>query len=62
MQQTNVALQKSLTEITRMRSQPRNLPMPKALTTRLEEKLKQVERQSKPTGLYVVLVAIILFC
>ncbi len=35
--------------------------MPKALTTRLEKKLKQVERQSKPTGLYVVLVAIILF-
>lgn len=35
--------------------------MPKALTTRLEEKLKQVERQSKPTVLYVVLVAIILF-
>lgn len=36
----------------------------KALATRLEEKLKQAERQSKPVGLYVVLVvlvAIILF-
>ncbi len=36
----------------------------KALATRLEEQLKQTERQSKPVGLYVVLVvlmAIILF-
>ena len=33
----------------------------KALATRLEEQLKQAERQSKPVGLYVVLVAIILF-
>lgn len=34
----------------------------KALGTRLGEQLKQTERQSKPVGLYVVvLVAIILF-
>lgn len=36
----------------------------KPLVTRLEEQLKQTERQSKPVGLYVVLVvlmAIMLF-
>ena len=36
----------------------------KALGTRLEEQLKQTERQSKPVGLYVVLavlMAIMLF-
>lgn len=36
----------------------------KALATRMEEQLKQTERQSKPVGLYVVLavlMAIMLF-
>ena len=65
MQQTNVALQKSLTEITTQNAKSsKELADAKALATRLEEQLKQAERQSKPVGLYVVLVvlvAIILF-
>ena len=32
----------------------------KALGTRLEEQLKQTERQSKPVGLYVVLVVLVI--
>lgn len=65
MQQTNAALQKSLTEITTQNAKSsKELADAKALATRLEEQLKQAERQSKPVGLYVVLVvlmAIILF-
>lgn len=65
MQQTNAALQKSLTEITSQNAKSsKELADAKALATRLEEQLKQAERQSKPVGLYVVLVvlvAIILF-
>ena len=33
----------------------------KALATRLEKRLKQAEKQSKPVVLYVVLVTLILF-
>lgn len=65
MQQTNAALQKSLTDITTQNAKSvKELADAKALATRLEEQLKQAERQSKPVGLYVVLVvlvAIILF-
>ena len=32
----------------------------KPLATRLEEQLKQTERQSKPVGLYVVLVILVI--
>lgn len=32
----------------------------KPLVTRLEEQLKQTERQSKPVGLYVVLVVLVI--
>lgn len=62
MQQTNAALQKSLTEITTQNAKSsKELADAKALATRLKEQLKQAERQSKPMGLYVVLVTIILF-
>lgn len=65
MQQTNAALQKSLTEITTQNTKSaKELADAKALATRLEEQLKQAEKQSKPVGLYVllvVLIAIILF-
>lgn len=65
MQQTNAALQKSLTDMTAQQTRSaKELADAKALTTRLEEQLKQAEKRSKPVGLYVllvVLVAIILF-
>lgn len=60
MQQTNAALQKSLTEITTQNAKSsKELADAKALATRLEEQLKQAERQSKPVGLYVVLVVLV---
>lgn len=66
MQQTNAALQRSLTEITTQNvKSAKELVDVKTFATRLEEQLKQAEKQSKPVGLYVVLVvllvAIILF-
>lgn len=65
MQQTNAALQRSLTEITTQNvKSTKELVDAKTFATRLEEQLKQAEKQSKPVGLYVVLVvlvAIILF-
>lgn len=65
MQQTNAALQRSLTEITTQNvKSAKELVDAKTFATRLEEQLKQAEKQSKPVGLYVVLVvlvAIILF-
>ena len=61
MQQTNAALQKSLTEITTQNAKSsKELADAKALATRLEEQLKQAERQSKPVGLYVVLVVLVI--
>ena len=61
MQQTNVALQKSLTEITTQNAKSsKELAYAKALATRLEEQMKQTERQSKPVGLYVVLVVLVI--
>ena len=65
MQQTNAALQRPLTEITTQNvKSAKELVDVKTFATRLEEQLKQAEKQSKPVGLYVVLVvlvAIILF-
>ena len=55
MQQTNVALQKSLTEITTQNAKlSKELADAKALATRLEEQFKQAEKHSKPVELYVV--------
>ena len=61
MQQTNAALQKSLTEITTQNAKSsKELAYAKALAISLEEQLKQVEKQSKSVELYVVLVVIII--
>ena len=61
MQQTNAALQKSLTEITTQNAKlSKELADAKALATRLEEQFKQVEKHSKPVGLYVVLVVLVI--
>ena len=61
MQQTNVALQKSLTEITTQNAKvSKELGEAKALATRLEEQFKQAEKHSKPVELYVVLVILII--
>ena len=60
MQQTNVALQKSLTEITTQNAKlSKELADAKALATRLEDQFKQAEKHSKPVELYVVLVILI---
>lgn len=60
MQQTNAALQNSLTEITAQNAKSaKELADAKALATRLEEQLKQVEKQSKPVEFYVVLVVLV---
>lgn len=62
MQQTNAALQKSLTDITTQNAKSaKELADAKTLATRLEGLLMQAEKQSKPVELYVVMVAIILF-
>ncbi|MDN0072737.1 hypothetical protein QVN97_12160 [Bacteroides caecigallinarum] len=61
MQQANAALQKSLSEITTQNAKSsKELAYDKALAIRLEEQLKQAERQLKLVGLYVVLVIIII--
>lgn len=61
MQQTNAALQKSLTEITTQNAKlSKELADAKALATSLEEQFKQAEKYSKPVGLYVVLVVLVI--
>ena len=61
MQQTNAALQKSLTEITTQNAKlSKELADAKALATRLEEQFKQAEQHSKPVELYVVLVVLVI--
>lgn len=60
MQQTNAALQKSLTEITTQNAKSaKELADAKALATRLEEQLRQAKTESQPLGLYVVLVVLV---
>ena len=61
MQQANAALQKLLTEITTQNAKSsKELVYAKAQAIRLEEQLKQAERQSKLVGLYVVLVVLVI--
>lgn len=59
-QQTNSALQKSLTDLAAQNTKStKELAEAKALTSRLEEQLKQAKTESQPLGLYVVLVVLV---
>lgn len=56
-EQTQKTLEELINKNTKLK---KDLVDAKALATRLEEQLKQVEKQSKPVELYVVLVIIII--
>jgi len=59
-QQTNSALQKSLTDLAAQNTKStKELAEAKALASRLEEQLKQAKTESQPLGLYVVLVVLV---